>query len=87
MRVRIVIAMAKKKETQAAADGVLVATAKTIGAAAGKIAAAVGVTAPAKPKVPKLADRQKSRLPRRQKKAAQKAAEKTKSAGNVKATA
>jgi hypothetical protein len=79
--------MAKKKETEAPPDGVLVAAAKTIGAAAGKIAAAVGVTAPAKPKVPKLVNRQKSRLPRRQKKAAQKAAEKAKLAGKVKAIA
>src|ERR1035438_219750 len=46
--------MAKKKETREPQDGVLVTAAKTLGAAAGKIAAAVGVTIPAKPKVSKL---------------------------------
>jgi hypothetical protein len=66
--------MAKKKETQESSDGVLVTAAKTIGAAAGTIAAAVGVTTPAKMKVPKLVKKNKSRLPRKQKKAAKKAA-------------
>jgi hypothetical protein len=64
--------MAKKKETQEAPDGILVAAAKTVGAAAGKVAAAVGITPP-KPKVPKLVKKGKSKLPRRQKKAAKKA--------------
>jgi len=64
--------MAKKKETEAA--GVLVAAAKTVGATAGTIAKVVGV---AKPKTPKLASTNKSRLPRRQKKAAQKALKKS----------
>jgi hypothetical protein len=69
--------MTKQKETQESPDGALVTAAKTIGAAAGKIAAAVGVATPeklAKPKVPKLAKKNKARLPRRQKKAARKSA-------------
>jgi hypothetical protein len=68
--------MAKKKDTQEeSADGVL-ATAKTIGKAAGEIASAAGPT-PHTPsaKVPKLQKKNKSRLPRRQKKALQKAAQ------------
>jgi hypothetical protein len=64
--------MAKKKIEEESPDGVPIAAAKTIGAAAGTIAAAVGVTAP-KHKVPKLVKKNKTRLPRRQKKAAQKA--------------
>jgi hypothetical protein len=75
--------MAKTKETQKPADGVLVATARSIGAAAGTIAAAVGITAPQKPKVPKLVKTNKSRLPRRQKKTAQKAATKAKRAASA----
>jgi hypothetical protein len=63
--------MAKKKESQESTDGVLVTAAKTIGAAAGQIVAAVAT--PTKPKVPKLVKKHKDRLPRRQKKAAQKA--------------
>jgi hypothetical protein len=67
--------MAKKKETQEGPpDGVLAAAAKTIGATAGKIASAVGISTPPKPKVPKLVKKNKKRLPPRQKKAAQKAA-------------
>ena len=69
--------MAKKKEAQESPDGVLVTAAKKIGTAAGTIAAAVGVTLPSKPKKPKLAKKNKSRLPRRQKKAAQKSAKST----------
>jgi len=65
--------MAKNKESQESTDGVLVTAAKTIGAAAGKIVAAVGVATPAKQKVPKLVKKNKTRLPRRQKKAAKKA--------------
>jgi hypothetical protein len=65
--------MAKKKEaTEGPAEGALVQAAKTIGEAAGKIATAVGVAKPAKPKAQKLAKKNKSRLPRRQKKAARK---------------
>ena len=68
--------MAKKKTTEEAPEGILETAAKTLGTAAGKIAAAVGVkapTPPAKPKVPKLASKNKSRLPRKQKKALKKA--------------
>jgi hypothetical protein len=78
--------MTKKKEPQALSDGALVAAAKTLGAAAGMIAAAVGVTAPKKPKAPKLVvNRNESRLPRRQKKTAQKVATRAKRATKVKA--
>jgi hypothetical protein len=77
--------MAKKKETQKPPDGVLVTAAKTIGAAVGTIAAAGGMTAPQKPKVPKLVNKNKSRLPRRQKKTAQKVAATAKRAANMKA--
>jgi hypothetical protein len=50
------------------------------------IAAAVGVTAPKKPKAPKLVvNRNESRLPRRQKKTAQKVATRAKRATKVKA--
>jgi hypothetical protein len=81
--------MAKKKEAQEEqAEGVLVAAAKKIGKAAGKVAAVAGAAAEApveaappapKPqtksvKVPKLAKKNKMRLPRKEKKAQQKAA-------------
>ena len=72
--------MAKKKDKQEeSAESVLLTAAKNIGAPAGKIAAAVGVTPEERPqtksaKVPKLASKNKSRLPRRQKKAQQKSA-------------
>jgi hypothetical protein len=75
--------MATKKKTidapaepakEAAPEGVLVKAAKTIGEVAGKIATAVGIAPPAKPKAPKLVKKNKSRLPRRQKKVAKKAA-------------
>jgi len=70
--------MAKKKETQAKApDGVLIAAAKTIGAVAGKVAAAVGVTVPPKSTVTTPVKKSKDRLPRRQKKAARKAVKPT----------
>lgn len=64
----------KKKE-----EGALVSAAEAVGATVGKIAALVGVTVkPATPptniKIPKLAKSGKSRLPRKQKKAQQKAA-------------
>jgi len=72
--------MAKKKqETEGSSEGALVQAAKTIGEAAGKIAAAVGVAKPepgapkvGKPKPQKLAKKNKSRFPRKQKKAAAK---------------
>jgi hypothetical protein len=78
--------MAKKKEskegspegtsvTEVSPEGTLVKAAKTIGEAAGKLATAVGVAKPAKLRVPKLAKKNKPRLPRRQKKAAKKARE------------
>lgn len=70
----------KKASAPAEGEGALTATAKAIGKAAGKIAVAAGVEPEAaKPhtvsvKVPKLQKKNKSRLPRRQKKAQQKAA-------------
>ena len=66
--------MPKKKEAQDSPDGVLVAAARSIGGAAGSIAAAVGITAPEKPKAARLVNKNKSRLPRRQKKAVKKVA-------------
>jgi hypothetical protein len=66
--------MAKKKKTEESPDSILVTAAKGIGAAAGKVAAAVGMATPPKPKVPKLGKKHKNRLPRKQKKAAKKAA-------------
>jgi hypothetical protein len=79
--------MAKKKDTQEPAEGVLVAVAKKIGKAAGKVAAVAGSgaeepveAAPPAPKpqtksvkVPKFEKKNKSRLPRKEKKAQQKA--------------
>lgn len=67
--------MAKKKDAQEESpQGGLVEAAKTIGKVAGKVAASVGVTThPKSVKVPKLAKKEKSRLPRRQKKALRKA--------------
>ena len=62
----------KKKE-----DSALVSAAEAVGTAVGKIAALVGVdkpaTAPTNIKIPKLAKKHKSRLPRKEKKAQQKA--------------
>jgi len=62
----------KKKESG------LVSAAKAVGTVAGKIAAVTGIAEPAAPatstKKPKLAKKNKSRLPRRQKKAQKKAA-------------
>lgn len=65
--------MANKKKTEESPDS-MVTAAKGIGAATGKVAAAVGMATPPKPKVPKLAKKHKNRLPRKQKKAAKKAA-------------
>ena len=70
-------AMAKKKEATEPPDGALVKAAKAVGEAAGTIAAAVGVTKPAKPRVPKLKKKNKSGLPRKEKKAAKKASRKS----------
>jgi hypothetical protein len=70
--------MAKKKEiTETSDEGILVAAAKAIGTAAGKVAKLAGATgeapAPAKSqKVPKLSKKTKGKLPRREKKAARK---------------
>jgi len=65
--------MAKKKDVQEEPAGALVEAAKTAGKAAGKIAAALGVTPQTKSvKVPKLAKKDKGHLPRRQKKALKK---------------
>jgi hypothetical protein len=73
--------MAKKKTEEEAGEGILESAAKAVGKAAGKVAAAVGVTAdepvtpkPPKVKVPKLAPKNKKRLPRKEKKAAKKKA-------------
>ena len=76
--------MAKKEKPEKSADGILTTAAKKLGKAAGKVAAAAGAT-PETPdagtppvkrpstKVPKLQKKNKSRLPRREKKARQKA--------------
>jgi hypothetical protein len=73
--------MAKKKEAADTSpelqDGALVKAAKAVGEAAGKIAAAVGVAKPAKVRVPKLEKKNKSGLPRKEKKAAKKSARKS----------
>jgi len=68
----------RKKEPKAE-GGLLVETAKAIGVAAGKVAALAGVDETPKPrteskKIPKLQKKNKSRLPRRQKKLLQKKA-------------
>ena len=67
--------MAKKVKPE---GGILINAAKSLGTAAGKIAALVGVdAAPRKPSTPKAAKFQKtnkSRLPRREKKEQKKAA-------------
>ena len=69
----------KKRIEPETKDSTLATTAKIIGAAAGKIASLAGVAEPAatppqtkSTKVPKLQKKDKSRLPRRQKKAQQK---------------
>jgi hypothetical protein len=76
--------MAKKDKPEESTDGLITTAAKKLGKAAGKVAAAVGATPetsgteapPVKrpsTKVPKLEKKNKNRLPRRQKKARQKA--------------
>jgi hypothetical protein len=70
--------MAKKKDTEEQpAEGALASAAKTIGAVAGKIVAAVGGTGgqTKSSKIPKLAKKNKPHLPRKQKKAQKKAAQ------------
>jgi hypothetical protein len=65
----------KQKPDEKSDEPILVTAAKAIGKTAGKIAAAVGVHEPAKSqKIAKLPKKNKSRLPRRQKKAQKKAA-------------
>ena len=77
--------MAKEKKTDPKAaepEGILVGAAKAIGNVAGKVAALAGAAAPPevterpstppKPKIPKLASKNKSRLPRKEKKALKK---------------
>jgi tRNA A37 threonylcarbamoyltransferase TsaD len=70
--------MAKKIKAEEAPDSALVTAAKSVGAAVGKVAAAVGIGTPPKPKVPKLAKKNKMKLPRKQKKAAKKASKSAK---------
>lgn len=67
--------MAQKKEVRGSPDGPLVTLAKNIGATAGRVAGALGIATEKSKghKVGKLVKQNKSRLPRRQKKAAQKA--------------
>ena len=71
----------KKRVEPETKDSTLATAAKVIGNAAGKIASLAGVAEPAptppqtkSTKIPKLQKKDKSRLPRRQKKAQQKAA-------------
>lgn len=61
-------------EEQTSNDSVLERAAKTVGAAAGKIAKLAGVEAPPAEKKGKLPKQNKTRLPRRMKKAEKKAA-------------
>jgi hypothetical protein len=66
--------MAKKKEAQEEAPATpLVEAAKTVGEAAGKVVATFEGIAKKSQKIPKLAPKNKSRLPRKAKKAKQKA--------------
>jgi hypothetical protein len=67
----------KKEPAEAPQDSMLVSAAKAIGTAAGKVAKLAGVEPeprePAKSQeIPKLAKKEKHRLPRREKKALQK---------------
>lgn len=64
--------MPKKTDLPSTTDNILITAAKSVGTAAGKMASVLGVT-PETPlakstKVPKLPKKNKSRLPRRQKK-------------------
>jgi hypothetical protein len=76
--------MAKKDKPEESTEGIITTAAKKLGKAAGKVAAVIGVTSEtsgmeAPPvrqpstKVPKLEKKNKNRLPRREKKARQKA--------------
>jgi len=62
--------MAEKTDKKKKKEGALVEAAEAIGAAVGKVAAAVGVknTPPTNIKIPKLAKSGKTRLPRKLKK-------------------
>jgi hypothetical protein len=67
----------KKESNETPDEGILVTAAKAIGTAAGKLAKLAGVEPePREPavsqKVPKLSKKNKGKLPRREKKAAQK---------------
>lgn len=77
--------MAKKDKPDESADSVVTSAAKKLGKAAGKVAAAIGATSEAPStkvpplkkqeiKVAKLEKKNKNRLPRKEKKARQKAA-------------
>ena len=71
--------MAEEKKKKKKDESPLVTAAEAVGAVVGKVAALVGVgdkpkTPPKSVKIPKLAKKNKSRLPRKQKKAQQKAA-------------
>ena len=75
--------MPKKQKEEAPAADALTAVAKAVGKAAGTVAKLAGAgeapvesDAPKAAKVPKLAPKNKSRLPRREKKARQKSAAK-----------
>lgn len=75
------MAKREQKNQEEHGEGLLVGAAKAIGGLAGKVAAAVGVgessadsSQPAAQKRGKLAPKNKSRLPRREKKARKKAA-------------
>jgi hypothetical protein len=64
----------KKSPEEQPAEGILVSAAKTIGEVAGKVVAAVGGSGEQKKssKIPKLAKKHKSHLPRKVKKAQKK---------------
>jgi hypothetical protein len=66
-----------KEESPESQDGALVKAAKTIGEAAGKIALVVGLPKPAKKRVRKFEKKNKTRLPRKEKKAARKVSKKS----------
>jgi hypothetical protein len=61
-----------KKEAPPVEDSTLVSVAKAVGTAAGKLAVQVGIEKTPSKKIPKLAPKNKKRVPRRQKKALQK---------------
>jgi hypothetical protein len=79
LRVNEDLIMAKKTPAvEESPESILVTAAKTLGTVAGKVAAVAGAhaetpAAPKKVKIPKLAPRNKARLPRREKKALKKA--------------